>query len=118
MRNRKISEDELNNCFNTKDMFICSSLLFSVLKELLADHTTQANIIWATNAYEKYGVSYRKETQMTAEQVLKLINDGIMLPRVQKSRAMQLSRTRNRAEVFTPPWICNKMNKATPHNHP
>lgn len=38
------------------------------------------------------------------------INQWIIIPRVEKDKAQQQKRTRNKAEVFTPSWICNKMN--------
>lgn len=93
-----------------KDIFLRNGLLFYVLPELLKDRTTGKNIVWATDTYSEYGAYYHKECQMFPELTLNLIYDGIMLPRVQKSKAQQQSRTRNKAEVFTPSWICNKMN--------
>lgn len=35
---------------------------------------------------------------------------GIIQPRTQRSREDQATRTRQKAEVFTPIWICNQMN--------
>lgn len=34
----------------------------------------------------------------------------MLIPRVSKSLEQQAERTRKKAEVFTPSWICNKMN--------
>ena len=42
--------------------------------------------------------------------ILDVIMDGTMLPRIQKSKEQKQARTRNKAEVFTPSWVCNKMN--------
>ena len=35
---------------------------------------------------------------------------GLIAPRTSKSRELQTSRTKNKAEVFTPSWICNEQN--------
>lgn len=80
-----------------------------VLDKLLIDHTTQNNIIWATNNYEYLGDNYSCMkpillTQVTGE------NGQIIMPRVQKDAVLQLSRAKDMAEVFTPSWICNAQN--------
>ncbi len=78
-----------------------------VLNELLKDKTTKRNIMFATDAYESAGIKSR--TPMTVELLLSL--DTLELqPRVFKSLEEQSMRTRKNAEVFTPSWICNKMN--------
>lgn len=78
-----------------------------VLRELLQDKTTKQNIMFATNAYSDSGITAR--TPITVELLLGM--DSLALqPRVLKSLEEQSQRTRNKAEVFTPSWICNKMN--------
>jgi len=78
-----------------------------VLRELLQDKTTKQNIMFATNAYSDSGITPR--TPITVELLLGM--DSLALqPRVLKSLEEQSQRTRNKAEVFTPSWICNKMN--------
>lgn len=91
-------------------MFLPLEPLFDVLPELLKDQTTGKNIVWATDTYSEYGAYYHKDRQMFPDFQLNLIYDGLMLPRTQKSIEQQKSRTKNKAEVFTPSWICNKMN--------
>ena len=76
-----------------------------VLKELLKDRTTGQNIILATNAY----AGYDEKKQITTDMILGF-DPFVIQPRVLKSQEQQLARTRNKAEVFTPSWICNKMN--------
>lgn len=80
------------------------------LKILLQDKTTKKNIIWATNSYkEQYGAEYDAKIPMREGSLTGL--DSIMLqPRVLKDLEEQKQRTRGKAEVFTPAWICNKMN--------
>ena len=80
-----------------------------LLEELLPDRSTNKNIVWATNDYIDYGDSYAPECQIMAEQI---VNEDISLirPRVEKTKEQQNDRTRNKAEVFTPSWICNQQN--------
>ena len=79
------------------------------LKILLRDKTTKKNIIWATNSYHNYGIDYYENKQIT---VNALMGWGAMTlqPRVLKNQIDQKDRTRKKAEVFTPGWICNEMN--------
>lgn len=74
------------------------------LNILLKDRTTEKNIIFATEAYE--GVDFT--TEITRR--ILLSNSLDIRPRVLKSLEEQTQRTRKKAEVFTPAWICNKMN--------
>lgn len=80
-----------------------------VLDILLQDHTTQKNIIWATNNYKHLGEQYLENNQIKFE-LITGINGNIIMPRVQKNKVLQQSRVKNMAEVFTPSWICNKQN--------
>ena len=80
-----------------------------VLSVLLADKTTGRNIVWGTDSYRHLNDACQANAEITEDALLKL--DAFELqPRVMKARDEQLSRTRTRAEVFTPSWICNKMN--------
>ena len=80
-----------------------------VLKSLLQDKTTKKNIIFATNVYTKNDATMNEKTQITVD-LLKGFGSGVIQPRVSKSMEKQAERTRSKAEVFTPSWICNKMN--------
>lgn len=75
-----------------------------VLTKLLQDKTTKRNIIFATDVY-----NIDPKTEITAE-LLQQMGDDPIQPRCFKSRAEQADRTRKNAEVFTPVWICNRMN--------
>ena len=44
------------------------------------------------------------------EEILKGFTQYEIQPRVLKNKEQQQERTRSKAEVFTPSWICNKMN--------
>ena len=75
-----------------------------VLPILLKDHTTGKNIVFATDSYAQQGEQYAPTSCMT-ERTLAGIE-----PRIAKQTHKQAERTRKRAEVFTPAWICCKMN--------
>ena len=79
------------------------------LKALLKDKTTKKNIIFATSVYSSQGTSIKETEQMT-EKILKGFTQCEIQPRVLKNEEQQQERTRAKAEVFTPSWICNKMN--------
>ena len=81
----------------------------NVLGLLLKDKTTKKNIIWATDAYASNGPSFSDKSQITVESLLGL--DSVALqPRIEKAVTEQRERTRKKAEVFTPVWLCNRMN--------
>lgn len=77
------------------------------LRQLLKDKTTGKNIIFATDMYSDYG--YTELNPMTEVAILGFDSCDIQ-PRVCKAQAEQNLRTRKKAEVFTPTWICNMMN--------
>ena len=86
--------------------------IISLFDILLKDKNTDKNITWCTNDYLKYGENYRAEHEITRE----ALNDmgfslvDLLQPRVTKSKEIQKGRTKARAEVFTPSWICEYMN--------
>lgn len=80
-----------------------------VLKSLLIDKTTQKNIIFATNAYTSSNPKITPKSRITFE-VLKGFDSYVIQPRVCKGSDEQTDRSHKKAEVFTPSWICNKMN--------
>lgn len=77
------------------------------LKNLLKDKTTKKNIIWATNTFEHFGREFDDKSEIT-EFVFK--SGFKLIARVDKTEEAQLTRTRKKAEVFTPGWIVNEMN--------
>ena len=80
-----------------------------ILKDLLQDKTTKGNIIFATDTYTVNGEPIDPKTEITVD-LLREMGDMPIQPRCAKSRQEQADRTRKNAEVFTPVWICNKMN--------
>lgn len=99
-----MSEVNFSNIFNQNNK------IQRLIPKLLKDQTTGKNIIWATETYQPYGCEYEKQNQMNTNLSLKLMKEGIMLPRIMKTKEQQDERTKGKAEVFTPSWICNKMN--------
>jgi type II restriction enzyme len=87
---------------------ISSYPVADVLELLLTDKTTKKNIIWATDTYEEYGEGFTDKVEIDANALLH--RTDIIQPRIQKSLEAQVQRTRKRAEVFTPAWLCNRMN--------
>ena len=87
----------------------------AVLDTLLKDHSTGKNIIWATDPPEELQtVMYEPVTdrsQITTQQ-LGLTHYEVVLPRMMKQTDTQQQRTRKKGEVFSPAWVCNKMNNA------
>lgn len=82
-----------------------------LLKILLKDKTTNKNIIWATDSYEKKGKKYMPQSPVSSTLITGK-NGNLIQPRAIKSKEEQLYRTRDKAEVFTPLSIVKKMNDA------
>lgn len=87
---------------------IGSAHVAPLLDILLQDKSTKKNIIWATDTYEEYGIGFKDNEQINKDLLLR--HAEIIKPRIQKSQEDQVARTRKKAEVFTPAWLCNVMN--------
>lgn len=81
----------------------------SLLEILLKDRTTHRNIIWATSDYENLGIDYDAKCEITVSQITGNYAKVIQ-PRITKAEAHQANRTKDKAEVFTPSWVCNEQN--------
>lgn len=85
-----------------------------LLPILLIDRTKSKkdnihNVVWATDNYRQLGKGYSEWEEISPESILG--DNGLILrPRVNKSKAEQEHRSRDKAEVFTAAWICNKQN--------
>lgn len=80
-----------------------------LLNPLLADKTTKSNILWGTDAYKEHGSGYQRDNEITVE-LITGDQSGIIKNRARKALEQQSERTRRHGEVFTPSWICEKMN--------
>lgn len=79
-----------------------------LLDLLLKDKTTKHNIIWATDTYAEYGEGFSDKEEIKSFYLKR--HPDIIKPRIRKSLETQQDRTRKKAEVFTPSWLCNEMN--------
>lgn len=67
------------------------------------------NIIWATDNYVQRGEGYAEWSEISLDAVTGR-NGLVLRPRVNKSKVEQEHRTKDKAEVFTPAWMCNHQN--------
>lgn len=91
---------------NEEDIFNYGRSIFNIL---LKDRTTKRNIIWATNDYTSYGQSYEAHCEININ-LISGKNRNIIQPRIAKCQKKQNNRTKEKAEVFTPSWLCNQQN--------
>ena len=80
-----------------------------LLAILLYDRTTRKNIIWGTEDYSSLGTEYAANAEIKPH-LITGSNSKVIQPRVLKALEQRESRTRDRAEVFTPSWVCNAQN--------
>lgn len=80
-----------------------------ILEILLLDKTTNKNIIWGTDDYEYLGDEYCSKYPIQYHLITGK-NRNVIQPRILKSKKNQVIRTKSKAEVFTPSWICNAQN--------
>lgn len=80
-----------------------------VLDNLLKDRTTRKNIIWATDDYLNSGNEYEAKCEITIPKITGS-NSNVIKPRIAKAKEHKINRIRNKAEVFTPSWVCNEQN--------
>lgn len=81
-------------------------LIQSCITILLKDKTTKKNIVFATDSYAQMGDAYGVDREITKS----LLASLDLKPRILKSQEEQALRTRKKGEVFTPAWLCCKMN--------
>lgn len=98
-----ISEDEISKLY--------SGLLDSLLVDRTRTHYSGSTsyLVWGTDDYSYMGESYAKDKPITPNLVTGE-NNGIIKPRILKNEELRKSRTEDKAEVFTPAWICNSQN--------
>ena len=93
----------------------------AILAVLLKDQTLSRTngrltcISWATDDYSRHLASSPDDKRFAhcAEILPELVSGefrGVIVPRVMKHEHWQASRQKERAEVFTPAWICNAQN--------
>ena len=80
-----------------------------ILDVLLRDRTTGRHILWMTDNYKQFGAEYGEFCEITPNLILRN-GMSIIKPRNEKSPEEQIFRVRDKAEVFTPSWVCNEQN--------
>lgn len=80
-----------------------------IYKLLLFDHTTRKNIVWATRRYNSNQKKYYYDYDEIDDFLLSLEIQDIK-SRFTKKREDQRHRSQEKAEVFTPVWVCNAQN--------
>lgn len=80
-----------------------------ILTILLRDKTTRKNIVWATEDYVSLGDGYALYDEITIKAITGK-NGNVIRPRTEKTKEEQTARSKGKAEVFTPSWVCNKQN--------
>lgn len=81
----------------------------SLLSILLLDHSSKKNIIWATDNYSLLGKDYQFDSLIKPE-LISGDNFNVIKPRSKRTETEQRIRVKDKAEVFTPSWICNLQN--------
>lgn len=105
----KIGVDKMfNELIDVKEEKLLS-IDTELLSILLKDNSSGKNIIWATADYQREGVGFEFESEITINKITGIYKE-LIKPRSKKSKKEQEARSRNNAEVFTPSWICNKQN--------
>ena len=80
-----------------------------LLKILLSDKTTKKYIRWGSDNYISYGPEYRTDQEIKPKLITGAFT-SVIQPRILKSEEERCKRTRDKAEVFTPSWVCNEQN--------
>ena len=106
-KRKKITDDFFNDIDINEDLLYKYSP--ELLELLLADRTTGKNIIWGTDDYETFGSDCKRDKEIKPE-LITGDRTGIIRPRVKKAKEEKDRRTKEKAEVFTPSWVCNKQN--------
>lgn len=82
---------------------------YDLLNIILRDNSTKKNIIWATDIYSNKGIGYNEYDYITIEKITGC-NGELIRPRVRKTKEEKSKRIVDKAEVFTPSWMCNIQN--------
>ena len=86
-----------------------SKLPENYLSLLLYDHSSKKNIIWATDDYAHLGEGFNFNQTIEVSLITGGF-EGVIKPRSKKDKGLQNTRSKDKAEVFTPSWVCNKQN--------
>lgn len=91
-----------------RQLLVDYSVSFKLCREK-KDSSLRANIFWGTHDYEALGEGYGYHDEITPERIVGE-NGRVVMPRVLKDVELQAQRSKDKAEVFTPSWVCNTQN--------
>jgi len=104
------------------DKLLIDQTMSAKVREETKDFTKVANIFWATNDYFPLGLvtdpesgketnrnGFKYDDEIHSENIIGQFR-RIVMPRVLKDRELQTARSKDKAEVFTPSWVCNSQN--------
>lgn len=95
---KKYRDNVQSNVRESGDLFD----LFNLPKVTVEAQPKEVPVIWATDNYLDKGKEYGFQ---------KPVHDlNVIVPRSEKSKVVQKLRTKEKAEVFTPSWVCNRQN--------
>ena len=100
-----ILEDQIEECWPG----VLDLLLIDHTRHQYPEHFPTPNIVWATDSYARLGADFAPDKPIL-QSLVTGINGKVIQPRASKSREEQTIRTKDKAEVFTPSWICNAQN--------
>jgi len=78
-----------------------------IIEILLLDRNTKRNLVFGTDSYISRGYQILDEIKIES---LKNRKKPLIRARIEKSKEEQKNRSKDKAEVFTPSWVCNKQN--------
>ena len=99
--------DILENDIIKNDSVVLKTLLID--RNKITGNNQYGNIIWATDVNVDLGDGYGELDEIKIE-AISGERGYVLKPRVLKSQYEKEYRIKDKAEVFTPSWICNKQN--------
>lgn len=127
IKKRNVTKPKKEQPVRVKQPLIDNEFPIHIWDILLTDRSSKHNIIWATELYAANGVGFGENDEITYKKLFDGKKSMILKPRVDKSKEEQEKRIKDKAEVFTPAWVCNEMinnldqvwfNHKSPFNNP
>lgn len=109
-----ILEDDIRALYGTsvlERLLWCHSRKYNAVgdKRISDEEYKKYHIVWATDDYAENGDGFRAKDSIQASRITGDYTT-LVQPRSVKSDEVQKSRTQQKAEVFTPSWVCNLQN--------
>lgn len=110
----ELSSEKVESGQDAQGRDVLENLIYKLdaqsLHNLLKDHSTGRNIRWATRDYIHTGIKgYGEWDNITVNSIIRS-HGYVIQPRVDKTPEEQRRRSVEKAEVFTPSWVCNAQN--------